>query len=226
MSFSEVLETPTWNKIASIATVFGVIVAIIGIIVAVVIYILQKKIKRLTYNVVSNTQLVGIDNVIQDKIKVYYEDIIVENVSLTLIEFTNSGNQTILDKEFIKPITIKLSDTDHILDYEVSAQHPSSLDVNLKNIENGIEIIPLSLNPEDKFTLKILSNGHKENFSVDTRIIGVKEIEEVYSRYDAQPSIAILRQALLITLKRLVPLPFELAEDLFKLGEEQSKKKK
>lgn len=172
----------------SIEILLGCLAVIAAITVPLIIYFLQKSKKRLAYEIVSNTQLVGVKSEVQNKIKIYYENKLVENVHLLLIRIINNGNQSISIGDFAKRIDINLGNNLNILTCEILRQYPDNLDVNVIKMVDSIEIEPLLLNPKDNFTIKILLSDYKENFEVSARIEGISKIE-VYK--EPQPLLNI-----------------------------------
>ena len=161
----------------SIEILLGLLAVIAAITVPLIIYFLQKSKKRLAYEVVSNTQLVGVKSEVQNKIKIYYENKLVADVHLLLIRIINNGNQSISIGDFAKRIDINLGNNLNILTCEILRQYPDNLDVNVIKMINSIEIEPLLLNPKDNFTIKILLSDYKEDFEVSARIEGIGKIE-------------------------------------------------
>ena len=161
----------------SIEILLGCLAVIAAITVPLIIYFLQKSKKRLAYEIVSNTQLVGVKSEVQNKIKIYYENKLVENVHLLLIRIINNGNQSISIGDFAKRIDINLGNNLNILTCEILRQYPDNLDINVIKMVDSIEIEPLLLNPKDNFTIKILLSDYKENFEVSARIEGISKIE-------------------------------------------------
>ena len=161
----------------SLELLIGVLAVIAAITVPLIIYFLQKSKKRLAYEVISDTQLVGIKSEVQNKIKIYYEDKLVENVHLISIKIINNGNQPISISDFAELINIRLGNNTNILTCEVLEQNPKDLDVCVVKIQDSIEIQPLLLNPNDSFTLNILLSNYKRDLEVSARIEGVNKIE-------------------------------------------------
>ena len=158
-----------WSLVGAIATIGAIIAAF-------VIYYLQKSKKRLSYEIISNTQLVGIENKVQDKIKIFYEDKLVENVHLVSIRFDNDGNQFVAIDDFTTPINVKFGEGTNILTGEVLEQNPSELNATIIRTEDRVEVQPLLLNSNDSFTLNILLNDYDESLCITARIKGVKNI--------------------------------------------------
>lgn len=179
----------------SIEILLGFSAVIAAITVPLIIYFLQKSKKRLAYEVVSNTQLVGVKTEVQNKIKIYYENKLVENVYLVSIRLINSGNQPISIDDFARPINIQLGSNTKILTCEVLEQNPKDLDVSILKMQNSFEIQPLLLNPNDSLTLSILLSDYREELEVSARVKGVRNIE-TYS--EPQPLLNIILMLLMI----------------------------
>lgn len=160
----------------SVEILLGFLAVIAAITVPLIIYFLQKSRKKISYEIISNTQLVGIKNKIQDNIKILYEDKLVENVHLVSIRLINDGNQPIAIDDFATPIRVQLGNSTNILTYEVLEQNPSELNATIIRTEDRVEVQPLLLNSNDSFTLNILLNDYDESLCITARIKGVKNI--------------------------------------------------
>lgn len=160
----------------SIEILLGFLAVIAAITVPLIIYFLQKSKKRLSYEVISNTQLVGVENEIQDRITILYDEKKVVNVHLISIRFVNDGNQPISIDDFAMPINVKLGSGTNILTCEVLEQSPNELNASIIKMEDSVEIQPLLLNSNDNFTLNILLNDYDESLYITTRIKGIKSI--------------------------------------------------
>ncbi|WP_296245519.1 hypothetical protein, partial [Psychrobacter sp. UBA6766] len=103
----------------SMEILLGFLAVIAAITVPLIIYFLQKSKKQLSYEIISNTQLVGVENEIQDRITILYDEKQVVNVHLISIRFVNDGNQPISIDDSAMPINIKLGSATNILTCEV-----------------------------------------------------------------------------------------------------------
>lgn len=195
-----ILSNQIWTAVGVIATI---ILGLAAIIVAIIIFILGKKKKRLAYYIVSNTQLVGIENSIQDKIKILYDEKQVTNVHLISIKFINNGNEPISVDDFDKPIRIRYDSAVNVLTHEILEKDPEDLDAITREREEFIEVEPLLLNIKDEFTVNILASNFDGDLDISARIRGVKELE-IYNKYDLESFTVILKRALKLTLLQLV----------------------
>ena len=187
----------------SIEILLGFLAVMAAITVPLIIYFLQKSKKRLAYEVVSNTQLVGIKNEVQNKIKIYYENKLVENVHLVSIRFINSGNQPISIDDFARPINIQLGSNTNILTCEVLEQNPKDLDVSILKMQNRLEIQPLLLNPNDSLTLNILLSDYRGGLEVSARVRGISNIE-VYREPESIKSIFLFLLFVLLLILNFI----------------------
>lgn len=161
----------------SIEILLGFLAVIAAITVPLIIYFLQKSRKRLSYEVISNTQLVGIKSEIKDKVKILYDEKQVINVHLISIRFINNGNQPISIDDYAKPITINYNNPISVLTCEVLEQYPENLDVVIAKESRYIKIDPLLLNSNDSFVIKVLASDFSGDLIVSARIKGVKKLE-------------------------------------------------
>ena len=162
--------------IFSIEILLGFLAVIVAIAVPLIIYYLQKSKKQLSYEIISNTQLVGVENEIKDRITILYDEKKVVNVHLISIRFVNDGNQPISVDDFAMPINVKLGSGTNILTCEVLEQSPNELNASIIKMEDSVKIQPLLLNSNDNFTLNILLNDYDESLYITTRIKGIKSI--------------------------------------------------
>ncbi len=172
-----------WSLVGAIATIGAIIAAF-------VIYYLQKSKKRLSYEIISNTQLIGVNNKIQDKIKILYDEKQVANVHLISIKFVNNGNEPISVDDFDKPISIRYNSTVNILTHEIVERVPEDLDAVIGKKEKFLEITPLLLNTKDEFTVNILASDFNGDLDISARIRGVKELE-IYKSYEKSSKLLV-----------------------------------
>ena len=100
---------------------------------------------------------------------------------LVILKIKNTGNISISVEDFEKNIGISTGGVD-VLDAEVIDKTPDELDPKVRFANDGIEIIPLLLNPNDEFRLKILLRQPPKKLVVRSRIKAIKEITEIGDR--------------------------------------------
>jgi hypothetical protein len=169
---SEILRDPLW-------TFVGAVLAVLAVVVTIFIYFAQRKIKKLSYEIISNTQLLGVKDEIQGKVKVLYNDEEVKNVHLLTVRFLNAGNQSIVTSDYERPVSIGVNANAKILTYEILEQDPSNIGATLYTLDNKIMLNSVLLNAKDSFCIKTLISDLEGNPKIDGRINGVKEISKI-----------------------------------------------
>lgn len=177
-----------------------VILAILGVIVAIELYRRNKARKEITYEIIAQSSLLSVQPEIKGKVKILYEDKLVERVHLVVIRLSNSGNQPIkLPKEFTdyeRPINISFGSNAQILTVETKDPIPKNLRASVHIENQKIITNPVLLNPKDEFTIEALISEFESPISIDYRIEGVKEIIERKTLGEGNPQTATI--ALLI----------------------------
>jgi hypothetical protein len=88
-------------------TVLLPLIAIIAAIgVPLLVYKLGKRKKKLTCILFPSLSLVDIRTEVKDRIKIYYDEKLVENLSMTKIKIINDGNLPIRREDIIKPLVL------------------------------------------------------------------------------------------------------------------------
>jgi len=191
----EILRDPLW-------TFVGVVFAILAVLVAIGIFWAQRKTKKLSYEITSNTQLLGVKDEIQGKVQVLYEGKEVKNVHLLTLKFTNSGNQSISSGDFERPISIEVNSEAKILTHEIIDEDPDNLGADIKLEKNIMTVSPVLLNEKDTFSIKALISDLEGKPKIDGRINGVKSIT---SFKEGQVSFVILTIVALVLIAFAAP---------------------
>lgn len=168
----ELIKDPLWPFV-------GVVCAILAVVVPVLIFFAQRKTKMLSYEVTSNTQLLGVEDEIQGKVKILYDGKEVKNVHLLTIRFTNSGNQSISKSDYERPLSIEVDANAKVLTHEVVDEIPENLGISVTL--NGSKLIfsPALMNAKDSFSIKTLISDFEGKPIIDGRINGVKSISKL-----------------------------------------------
>jgi len=153
---------------------------VVGVVTAFSIYLLQRKNKRLNYVVITETPLLSVDDEIKGKIKIKYGRKNIQNIYLVLLGVVNRGNVDIASSDYEKPITFSFEDSE-ILSVEAVDAYPKNLKPTITNGPSQFTIEPILLNKKDYIVIKLLFSNYGGNIAVDTRILGVKEIQRVAS---------------------------------------------
>lgn len=171
---AEFIQDPIWQFII---TVFATIAAVLT---PILLYLKQRKNKQLSYEIISSTPLISARREYKDKLNIFFEKKLVEQVHLLVIKIFNSGNLSILTDDYDRHISLNFGEKAQTLTAEIINTDPESLESSVGMLvnEKGKEVTlsPVMLNNGDSITLKMLVNKFGGEVVVDGRIVGVKEI--------------------------------------------------
>ena len=158
----------------------GVIFTAIAIFIPIIIFIIQRKRKVLTYEVINiNPIFRGAGNLnrnIKGKIKILFDGNEVKNVYIVVVRIENQGNTPVTSTDYERPISFNFGENAQILFSNISRVTPKSLKPEVIVSEgNSVTLKPALMNPGDSITIETLVSEF-DNFKVDARIIGVKDI--------------------------------------------------
>jgi hypothetical protein len=171
---TNILKDPLWDFFLG---------SLITIIIGITIYILQRRTKKLSYNIKSWRV---IDKLIESegKLEILFEGNKVKNTYLVIMSIINSGNVPITSNDYEKELTFDFGEDSKVLNVEVIKYIPSNLQVELNIKSNQIvRLTPLLLNPRDFFTFKILVSNYYSEPKIECRIVGVNKIVKTKSEY-------------------------------------------
>lgn len=153
------------------------VASVIAIILTLLIYLITRKKKSLSYEVLSESPLISISDEIKSGLQVLYNGNPVENIYLCLIKFINDGNVPIATNDYERPLTLSFSDASSLIYVEKIQVTPGNLTPHIGVSGQTITIAPIMLNPGDSFTVKALINQYGGKFDVDARVLGVTSIQ-------------------------------------------------
>ena len=171
----EIIRDPLWQFVTV------VIIAIIAIIVTIILYLIQRRRKSLSWEIISNTPLLSIDEEIRGNLQVLFAGKPVQDVQLIILKIINSGNVPIKSTDYERPINLKLGENALILTAKVTEKNPSGLETPITNEGTRVVLEPTLMNEGDSFTIKMLVNQFDDQITVDGRIVGVKDIQKTTS---------------------------------------------
>ena len=166
----ELLRDPVWQFVGAALTIF----TIFG-------YYLQRLQKALSYEILSVTPLLTVNEALEGRLRILYDDEPTRDISLLMIKIFNSGNMPISKSDYEKSIVINTGTDSKIFSCSVVKVEPQNLDIKIKINLNQIEIEPFLFNSKDFFELKVLISGYSKNINATCRILGVKKITQ-YAR--------------------------------------------
>lgn len=175
-----------------------VIIAIVTIIVSIIIYFKQRNRKKLSYEILSNTALLTLEEETKNDIQLSYKGTVVEGVKFLLLRIFNSGNLPIVSADYDKPIRIEFGKETQVLTAEVIKKNPPNLQSMITIEDRVVTLFPTLLNPEDSITIKMLVTKYEEGLQVNSRIIGVSRIELAKENSGATLAIVVISITLAI----------------------------
>lgn len=158
--------------------VIATVIAVLAIVVSILIYLKQRQRKALSYQILTQTPLLGLEEKIKGKLQILFDGKPVEDVNLIEFRIINSGNMPILATDYEHPINLSFDEKTKVLTAEVFKTNPKSLKATVKIEDAKIILPPVLLNSRDSIILKTLVSQFNGKISVDGRIIGVKDIRK------------------------------------------------
>lgn len=132
--------------------------------------------KALSVEVVSETPLLTVQDEAAGRLQIAFEGKPVQDVILSIIKVSNTGDVPILVTDFQRPLTLSFGQNAEVLSAEVVEMTPPNIGASAKAVSNIVELSPVLLNSGDTATLKILLTKYENNVTVDARIVGVGQV--------------------------------------------------
>jgi len=175
----------------------GAALSLVAILISIYIYIAQQKRKSLTYDIITLTPLLTVQEELVGKVKITYEGKQIQKAYLLVIKVLDDGNTPILPSDFIEPLTFSFSNEIKFLGVEVIDTYPANLNPKLEIGKNSCTISPLLLNKKEAIVLKfLLSNtGTGLGLKSQARIVGINEVgmkPYIYKPYVASGGLLLL----------------------------------
>jgi hypothetical protein len=151
----------------------------VTIIAMFIIYYAQRKRKSLYYDIMSTTPLLNLSETKVDNIAILYKNERVDNVYLSLVKFSNTGNVPIATREFEIPLELDFGHGSIVLSAELYKSDPSNLKFSIEIDSNFVKIQPVLINPKDYFIIKTLVADYapETKIKVNGRIYGIRKIK-------------------------------------------------
>lgn len=159
---------------------FGIIVVIGVVLSFAVIFQRLRKAKHLTYQVVSNTLLLSVEEHvdIKGRVQVLLDNKPVGDVRLVILQIWNSGNLPIKLTDYEeKSITIDFGMLAEILDVEMVRKTHKNVNTPFSFKGCKLWLDPVSLSSQDTITMKVLLTRFNEEISVVARINGIESLK-------------------------------------------------
>jgi hypothetical protein len=166
----EFLRDPAWQFV-------GALITLLALFVSILIYRAGKNRKALSYEFLSRTPLLSMEDEIKGKLQILFEGEPVSKVYLVVLRLTNTGNTPIVSSDYERDVSFLLENSTRILTAEISETNPENLTASLEVSDNKISMKPVLLNKGDSVTIKALLGEFFGTINADCRIVGVKKIE-------------------------------------------------
>lgn len=190
----------------------------LAILVPLILYFKTRKIKSLSYLIVTKESLLTVDEKLKQKITVLYENKPIENISLIIIRLLNTGNEPIKSNEFEDPITMSFSPNFCVLGAELIDANPPTINAKIKFENNDVFIEPLLLNKKDSITIKVIGHtirhipiprlmvrqSNEDAYPIlKTRIIGISDVIKI-GKNDSIKTINVNERIKLNTILNII----------------------
>lgn len=161
------------NKVLSVGSM------VLTLMVPFVVYFLSISERSLSYEVISNVELINhYEGLSDSEIQLMFGNRAVENVALSIVRIINTGSEPIRKNDFESSINIIFGPDAEILRAKILNKTPENLSINLSFDEIAVSIKPLLINAEDSFEVEVLSTT-ADLLEVEARIAGINEVKEI-----------------------------------------------
>ena len=168
------LSDPIWQFVGST-------IAFAAFVVSIYLFLLQRRKKSLSYEILTDTDLLTIDETIKGNIKIVFDGNPIQNMTLIVLEVVNNGNVPITSSDFERSLTFSFG-TSTVVSSEIIRKQPTSLSPELHIGQGQIELKPMLLNSKDSVTIKVLVSEYVGVIDADARIVGVRKVKKIESR--------------------------------------------
>lgn len=163
-----------------------IIIGVLTIFTSILLWVFQRKTKKLSYEILSEVNLLSYEEEISERLKIFFDNEPVQNLSLIFIRILNSGHIPITSPDYETSINLMFgNENSKIISYEIVDKSPENIMINLAQDQNVVEVLPTLINQDDYFTIKLIISNYNNNIIVKGRIIGVKKINKL-SKIDSE----------------------------------------
>jgi len=158
----------------------NILLATLAVIVPIILLYISQRKKKLSCIFLPFFSLVDVRTEVKDRIKIFYNDELAENLSMRKVTIKNSGNLSIRKEDIVKPLEFIFEKHIKIMDFSVTELKEEGIGIELKHNadKNSIQCSFDLLNKGDEFTMEFVYLGEDKNSpNVISRIDGVKRID-------------------------------------------------
>lgn len=164
----------------SIWDFIGTIIGAIALLATIIIYFLQTNKRALSYEIVSKTSLLSTKEKLEGKLKISYNEILVQNIKIFELKIINTGQMAIAASDYERPLRFLFSEKSNVLATEIIETSPKSLITELSVEKNNVIVKPILMNAKDYIIAKIVVADYEDNnITTDVRIRDVKDIKKI-----------------------------------------------
>jgi hypothetical protein len=160
-------------------TIWQFIFGFLGIAVAILVYLSQRRKKSLSYQVVSETALLTVQEGLEDKIKILFGENPVRDVHLVVLRILNDGSIPIVAGDFAESVAFSFGKDATVLSAEVIDTVPKTLKPTVTSEAGRVVFQPTLLNGGDVVSIKLLLAQYKKTIECSARIAGVRDVKRV-----------------------------------------------
>lgn len=181
------IDTEFWQPILAF-------LALLAIIVPIILYVLTRKKKKFSYDILSNNRITLHEDKVGEDLMILYNGEPVTKVYLNVIRLINNGNVEIKAEDFHEKIKINFGKSAYVLNTECI----KGIETTLNAEGNSVILEPNLFNKGDYIDIKTLVSNFEnlEDINIKGHIVGVKEISEykehIFWRLLEPLSLAIL----------------------------------
>jgi hypothetical protein len=140
--------------------------------VAVTLFILNRKRKRLSYQILSRTRLLSVSQEMAGYVRVLVGERQVHDVGLVHLKIVNTGTEPIKSSDFDRPVSFCVNKDATIISAEITETVPAALEPKFDIEASKITLKPMLLNARDSVILKLLVVDFDGTIQPDARVEG------------------------------------------------------
>lgn len=187
---------------------FRTVLSVAALVATVTFFFLNRKKKGLSYSVVRNDQLFQVSDALIPRVEITLDGRRVANLSLVIIDISNSGNESIKSEDFEKPLTYTFGENLEIVSSRILRKSPEDLDAKISVSKTTLQLEPLLMNAKDSLSVEIILTAYSQKISHSARVVGVKKIEVLNSNRPINIRPAVIEWAALTGIPALFVITF------------------
>lgn len=153
------------------------VAAVAALVIPLALFMVQQReSKALTLETISSASVADLTDPALSVLKLTYNGDPVTRVTTATIEVSNSGTQPIQVADFERPLLIRFEAPSAVLAVTLTEREPGNLAPTLSLSSSTITVVPLLLNPGDRFRVNVVLRGDFKEPLADARIAGIRDV--------------------------------------------------